>query len=151
MGAYQLIYLSRSMVPFDTPEMVSLLQKCRANNTLLDITGLLLYTPDGRFLHVLEGRRDAVRHLYLNRISHDPRHFDIRVLDEGPCWERTFPQWRMGFRPATAQHLRTLLSYVPPDGSGLLVPRPHTRTELLDLLQEFVATGEITPELEEQL
>ena len=60
-----------------------------------------------------------------------------------------FPQWSMGFRPATAQVLRTLLSYVPPDGPGLLVPRPRTRVELLDLLLEFVATGEVIPELEE--
>ncbi|WP_460549947.1 BLUF domain-containing protein [Hymenobacter daeguensis] len=149
MGAYQLIYQSQSMVPFETPELLTMLRKARAYNARLGITGLLLLTPDGRFLQVLEGRRDDVRALYYQRIAADPRHYNCRVYDEGPCWERAFPQWRMGFRPATAQVLRTLLSYVPPDGPGLLVPRPHTRAELLALLQDFVTTGEGVLELEE--
>jgi hypothetical protein len=149
MGAYQLIYQSQSMVPFEQPELLAMLRKARTNNAHHDITSVLLYTPDGRFLQLIEGRREAVRSLYFNRIVNDPRHFNCRVYDEGPCWERAFPQWRMGFRPATAQVLRTLLSYVPPDGPGLLVPRPHTRAELLALLQDFVATGQIVPELEE--
>ena len=137
------------MVPFETPELLAMLRKARAYNAQHRLSGLLLLTPDGRFLQVIEGRRDAVRHLYHNRIAPDPRHYNCRVVDEGPCWERAFPQWRMGFRPATAQHLRTLLSYVPPDGPGLLVPRPHTRPELLALLQDFIASGEVVPELEE--
>ena len=149
MGAYQLIFQSQSMVPFETPEMLVMLRKARASNTHREISGLLLYTPDGRFLQVIEGRREAVRHLYYNRIAADPRHYNCRVYDEGPCWERAFPQWSMGFRTATAAVLRTLLSYVPPDGPGLLVPRPHTRPELLALLQEFVASGEGITELEE--
>ena len=149
MGTYQLIYQSHSMVPFETPEMMELLQKARARNQSRDITGLLLYTPDGRFLQVLEGPREAVRNLYYNHLMHDPRHYDCRVYGEGPCWERSFPHWHLGFRPATAQDLRKLLSYVPPDGSGLLVPRPHTRAELLALLLEFVASCEVLPELEE--
>jgi len=149
MGAYQLIFQSQSMVPFETPELLTMLRKSRAYNARHDITGLLLLTPDGRFLQVIEGRREAVRALYYNRISVDPRHYNCRVYDEGPCWQRAFPQWCMGFRPATAQTLRTLLSHVPPDGPGLLVPRRHTRAELLALLQEFVATSEGILELEE--
>lgn len=149
MGAYQLIFQSQSMVPFEVPELLVMLRKSRAYNARQDITGFLLYTPDGRFLQVIEGRREAVRDLYYNRIANDPRHYNCRVYDEGPCWERAFPQWRMGYRPATAQVLRTLLCYVPPDGPGLLVPRPHTRAELLALLRDFVSTSEGVFELEE--
>ncbi|GAB3864863.1 hypothetical protein GCM10028824_02950 [Hymenobacter segetis] len=139
MSLYQLIYQSQSLVPFDTPELVALLTQCRTNNLRDGITGLLLYTPDGRFLQVLEGSSEAVRRLYYQHIAVDPRHFSCRVLSEGPCQHRAFAEWSMGFRVAQPQHLRTLLGYVAPDSPGLLVPRPHTRPELLALLRDFVS------------
>ena len=143
MGLYQLIYQSQSLVPFEKEEIVTLLVRCRAYNTTHNITGLLLYTPDGRFLQVLEGEESIVRSLYLNKISTDPRQFSCRIYSEGPALKRSFPSWPLGFRNASADVLRTLLSNVPPDRPGLLVPRPHTRPELLKLLQEFLANGEV--------
>ena len=145
MRLYQLLYQSQSLVPFDTPELLALLAQSRAENQRQGITSLLLYTPDGRFLQVLEGEAEAVRPLYFNRIALDPRHFNCRVLNEGPCQQRTFATWSMGFRMAQAPDVRTLLGYVPPDTLGLLIPRPHTRPELLELLLDFVAKGETKP------
>ena len=147
MGTYQLIYQSQSLVPFEHEEIVALLAKCRAFNATHDITGLLLYTPDGRFLQVLEGEESAVRCLYLNRISGDPRHFNSRIYSEGPALKRSFPNWPLGFREASANVLRTLLSNVPPDRPGLLVPRPHTRPELMKLLKDFIAHNEVPADL----
>ena len=63
MGLYQLIYQSQSLVPFEKEEIVTLLARCRAYNTTHNITGLLLYTLDGRFLQVLEGEESIVRSL----------------------------------------------------------------------------------------
>lgn len=143
MGLYQLLYQSQSLVPFETQELTALLTQCRSSNQRDGITGLLLYTPDGRFLQVLEGEQAAVRHLYYQRITADPRHFNCRVLSEGSCRHRAFSDWRMGFRVAQPQHLRTLLGYVPPDSPALLVPRPHTRPELLALLHDFVQQGDV--------
>jgi hypothetical protein len=137
MSLYQLIYQSQSLVPFETPELLTLLQRARAHNQRHAITGLLLYTPDGRFLQVLEGPQDDVRHLYYDRIVADPRHFSCHVFGEGFCPRRIFADWSMGFRPAQAQDLRRLLGCVPPDNPALLVPRPHTRAELVSLLWEF--------------
>ncbi|ALW85860.1 hypothetical protein AUC43_12605 [Hymenobacter sedentarius] len=145
MGLYQLIYQSQSLVPFETPELTALMHQARAFNRIHHITGLLLYTPDGRFLQVLEGEEEEVRDLYYNHIVFDPRHFNCRVLAEGPCQRRNFADWTMGFRVAQAQDLRKLLSPVPPDIPGLLVPRPHTRPELLELLLDFVANCETEP------
>ncbi|GAC1373496.1 MAG: hypothetical protein NVS3B25_20960 [Hymenobacter sp.] len=139
MGLYQLIYQSQSLVPFAPDELTALLEQSRAYNRTQHITGILLYTPDGRFLQVLEGERAAVRHLYHNRILHDPRHYHCRVFNEGPCLKRSFADWTMGFREAQAPDLRTLLRYVPPNTQALLIPRPHTRPEFLALLKEFVA------------
>ena len=143
MGLYQLIYQSQSLVPFEKEEIVTLLARCRAYNTTHNITGLLLYTLDGRFLQVLEGEESIVRSLYLNKISTDPRQFSCRIYSEGPTLKRSFPNWPLGFRNASADVLRTLLGNVPPDRPGLLVPRPHTRPELLKLLQEFLTNGEV--------
>lgn len=150
MGLHQLIYQSQSLVPFDNPELAALLTQCRASNARAGITGLLLYTPDGRFLQVLEGEHAAVRQLYYQRIAADPRHFNCRLLSAGECPHRAFAAWRMGFRVAQPAHLRTLLGYIlPPDSPALLVPRPHTRPELLALLHDFVAQCQTEPWLEQ--
>ncbi|MCC3152246.1 BLUF domain-containing protein [Hymenobacter sp. BT770] len=145
MGLYQLIYQSQSLVPFETPELMDLMHQARAFNRTHHITGLLLYTPDGRFLQVLEGEEEVVRDLYYNHIVFDPRHYNCQVLADGPCMRRSFADWTMGFRVAQARDLRKLLSPVPPDIPGLLVPRPHTRPELLELLLDFVANCETEP------
>ena len=145
MVLYQLIYQSQSLVPFETPELEALLAQSRAYNLAHHVTGILLYTPDGRFMQVLEGQKNVVRDLYYNHILLDPRHFNCRVLTDGPAISRSFGTWSMGFRVATAMDLRILLCTVPPDAPGLLVPRPHTRPELLELLHEFVKNSETEP------
>ena len=138
MSLYQLIYQSQSLIPFSPLELDKLLVKSRNFNQEHGITGLLLYTPDGRFLQVLEGEREDVRSLYYQRISQDPRHYNCLVLNEGPCQYRVFSDWSMAFSPAQAQDLRRLLAPVPAQSKALLVPRPRTRPELLTLLREFV-------------
>lgn len=143
MALYQLIYQSISLVPFEEPELVALLEKSRGYNCQRHLSGLLLYTADGRFFQVLEGEQEAVRHLYFNRIVADPRHHLCRVFSEGPCPKRTFADWTMGFRRALPLHLRTLLSPVPSDIPGLLIPRPHTRAELMGLLTNFLEECEV--------
>ncbi|MDO7853387.1 BLUF domain-containing protein [Hymenobacter convexus] len=142
MGLYQLLYQSQSLVPFAPAELSALLKQARTFNRGHHITGLLLYTPDGRFFQLLEGEYEEVRNLYYNHIALDPRHFNCQIQGEGPCQARTFADWSMGFRATTAADLRRLLGHVLPDSPALLIPRPHTRPELLELLLELVAQGE---------
>ncbi|WP_051719057.1 BLUF domain-containing protein [Hymenobacter sp. IS2118] len=148
MALHHLIYQSQAMVPFEQPELAALLQRSRNFNRIHHITGLLLYTPDGRFMQVLEGEQAVVRNLYFNRIVADPRHYNCRVIANGPGLQRCFTDWTMDFRSATALDLRHLLGNVPPDIPGLQVPRPRTCPELLELLLEFVASGAPEPWLE---
>ena len=143
MEIHQLIYQSQSLIPFENEEIMTLLANCRPYNAAHGVTGLLLYTPDGRFLQVLEGEESVVHGLYQNRIAKDPRHFNSRIYGEGPALKRSFPNWPLGFRKAGPHVLRTLLSYVPPDWPGLLIPRPHTRSELLKLLDDFLTHNEV--------
>lgn len=91
-----LVYVSAATHPFTPDELDGLLQTSRANNSRLGLSGMLLYR-DGDFLQVLEGQEDAVRATY-ERISRDPRHRRIMVLDESEVGERSFAEWSMGFR-----------------------------------------------------
>ena len=138
MRLYQLIYQSQSLVPFELDGLENLLRRSRSYNRQHCITGVLLYTPDGRFFQVLEGTEAAVRHLYHQRIVPDPRHHNCHVFSEGPCLNRSFSNRAMCFRPAHAPDLRLLLGCVPSDIPALLMPRPHTRPELMQLLLDFV-------------
>ena len=141
MELHQLIYQSQSLVPFEPLQLTALLDGSRANNKRHDITGVLLYTPDGRFLQVLEGPRPAVRHLYMDCILVDPRHYNCQVISEGTCLRRSFFGQPMAFQAAQPRDLRKLLAPVPPDNPALLIPRPRTRPELLALLLEFMANS----------
>lgn len=137
MQPYHLIYQSQWMVPMGAAALDELLHQSRAYNQQHDITGVLLHTPEGRFLQVLEGPRAAVRHLYYHAILSDTRHHHCRVLGEGAWPERSFAGWTMGFRHTQPHALRTLLGEEATDALGL-VPRPYPRPQLLGLVLDFV-------------
>lgn len=149
MSLFQLLYQSRALVPFEPADLLALLGQARAYNCAHSITGLLLLTPDGRFVQLLEGPAEAVRNLYHHRIVPDPRHFACSIISEGPCVGRCFADWHMAFRPAQAAAVRQLLAPMPPlPGAALRLPRPHSHAELLALLLDFMALIEPVPELE---
>lgn len=144
MSLYHLLYHSQALVPFDTPALRALLEQARVFNRENHISGLLLHTPDGRFLQIMEGEEAAVRALYYDHIVADLRHHRCRVLGAGPCPERSFADWNMGFRVANAAELRVLLAGTPP--SDALAPPPRLRPQLLELLLNFVEHHELEPE-----
>ena len=148
MQPYHLIYQSQWMEPMDATSLDALLQQCRTYNQQHDITGVLLHTPEGRFLQVLEGPRAAVRHLYYHGILSDMRHHHCQVLGEGSWPQRSFATWAMGFRPALPADLRTLLGEATSDSLGL-TPRPYPRPQLLGLVLDFVGQHR-TPAWQEQ-
>ena len=148
MQPYHLIYQSQWMEPMGAAALDKLLHQSRAYNQQHDITGVLLHTPEGRFLQVLEGPRAAVRHLYYHGILSDPRHHHCQVLGEGAWPTRSFATWTMGFRPAQPADLRTLLGEATSDTLGL-TPRPYPRPQLLGLVLDFVAQHH-TPTWQEQ-
>ena len=96
-----LIYASAAVAPFSSAELLSLLDKCRENNTRLNVTGMLLY-KDGNFMQLLEGEEHAVRRLY-DKISLDRRHLGIVMFLEGFTANRQFPDWSMGFRDLNSE------------------------------------------------
>lgn len=93
---HQLVYVSAATHAFTKSELLELLNKARANNQRLGITGLLLF-KDGDFIQLLEGDKSAVKALF-DTISADPRHTGTIVLHEGETSHRLFNDWSMGFR-----------------------------------------------------
>ncbi len=105
-----IVYVSQSKKPFTKDELAELLTHSRARNQTDDITGLLIYryNPDfgrGNFLQVLQGPEKALEDLW-KRISADPRHHTIIVLEEGDSPDRMFADWSMGFRNVDESDLK---------------------------------------------
>lgn len=89
----RLLYVSRSTT--DTAsDTESILLASRKNNPPVGITGILCY-GGGMYLQAIEGSRDAVNGLF-TRISRDPRHNDVVILQYEEITERRFGGWTMG-------------------------------------------------------
>ncbi|MGI4883332.1 MAG: BLUF domain-containing protein [Janthinobacterium lividum] len=136
MSWCHLIYQSRAQGLFTTAQLAALLRRAWAHNQAGRITGGLPYTADGRFLQVIEGQEIAVRHLYYDKIAHDPRHGNCELLGEGPIGHRSFPDWGMGFRPAKDVDLQQILGHFDTNNGRFLLPRA---TDVLLVLLRFVA------------
>ena len=139
MSLYHLVYQSQALVPFSNAALSALLHQSRAHNQQVHVTGLLLHSPDGRFLQILEGEDADVRHLYYHLILSDPRHYQCQVLGEGNCAERSFADWSMGFRVAQEAELHALFIHGSLNAPTRNGPKPTIRPELLKLLLDFVA------------
>ena len=104
---YALLYQSDARVAQTRSDLDRILSASVPRNAAEGITGMLMYggmrrLPDvpGQFVQWLEGPEDAVVASY-ERIRHDHRHSDVRILAKGPAVvltgtnERLFPQWSM--------------------------------------------------------
>jgi hypothetical protein len=97
-----IVYVSQAAKAFSTDDLAGLLTHSRKRNSADGVSGLLVYRYNsdfkrGNFLQVLEGTDDALDDVW-RRISGDPRHHTIIVLDEGKSETRMFGDWSMGFR-----------------------------------------------------
>lgn len=93
MPVSQLVYISRAVAQIDRAELFDITAVSIANNRGLGITGALVFC-EGYFLQILEGPRDVID-LALERISLDPRHVDVQVIDRRYNVARSFAEWEM--------------------------------------------------------
>lgn len=96
----RLIYFSSATRDLPDAELVELLATSRRNNAALGITGALLH-HDRQFVQVLEGPDAEVRSLF-DRISQDPRHAAIGMVDSARVTQRIFADFTMGWVAAAA-------------------------------------------------
>jgi hypothetical protein len=150
MPLHHLIYESQATRPFTEAELADLLQQARTHNEANGLSGILLYANDGRFVQVLEGEVDDLHELYFMHISRDKRHQHLMLLADGRLKERRFPDWRMGFRPATPEALAELTGHFSTADATFLLPMlPNLSTPLLDKLLDYVQYTVANPVLED--
>lgn len=99
MSDYRLVYYSANRLAGsdDTvlAEIDNILDASRRNNSLVDVTGALMFSRD-YFGQVLEGPRGAIEATF-ERIQQDARHGDVALLEFAPIVARSFEQWSMAF------------------------------------------------------
>lgn len=95
MIAYLSTFLETS--PQAQSSIDDIVRVAKAENSKRNITGVLFYV-DGKFLQVIEGREEDLRHLMQN-IERDPRHRDIEYLIDTEVDKRGFGQWNMDVFP----------------------------------------------------
>lgn len=91
----RLVYISRSRLAGEDThkELADIVQVAQNRNAALQVTGALVHCQ-GLFAQVLEGSRSHVTAV-MNAIRRDPRHGDIKVVEEEPIDGRRFGQWTM--------------------------------------------------------
>ncbi len=99
MNLIHLIYASVMEKACSAPDIEHILETARRRNSGDHITGFLCFA-NGCFLQILEGDRQAVSDTFC-RISQDPRHSKVLLLDCAPISSRHFPSWTMGYAGET--------------------------------------------------
>ena len=102
----QCIYSSASAKQLTTQELAAILNKARANNEKLNITGMLLYEKQS-FFQILEGPAKNIDVIY-RKIERDQRHNQITKILYHPIEERMFNRWSMGYAEVTLKDLASL-------------------------------------------
>ncbi|MDP9084693.1 MAG: BLUF domain-containing protein [Pseudomonadota bacterium] len=78
-----------------TADLKQILASAIRSNSQCDVTGGLVFNRN-YFAQVLEGEFAAVTQTYA-RISNDPRHTDVCIVDMKPVSKRLFGAWSMGY------------------------------------------------------
>lgn len=89
------LYVSSAAPGLTLAEIDRVLQAARLRNARERVSGLLLY-GGGNFMQYFEGPQKPVDDLR-ERLAHDPRHHDMRILLHDPLDKPRYADWRMGF------------------------------------------------------
>lgn len=133
----RLLYCSR-VVDTSTAAIDAILDKARAHNPALGITGILCY-GGGIFLQAIEGGRMHVSELF-GTIQRDPRHKDVALLHFEEISERRFGGWTMGTVNVSKLNHSILLKY---SEKPELDPYAVSGKVSLALLEDLMATAAI--------
>ena len=132
----QMIYISAATVQFTTEDLAKLLSKARANNSSVDVTGMLIF-HEGSFFQVLEGPEEEVFKIY-DLISDDPRHDDVKLLLKSKVEKRSFEDWSMGFVNPEKELFKQIHGFADFFKPGFSVPEMRKEKSMLGrVMREF--------------
>ena len=119
MAIYNILYISKSVNRLGDQDLLQLLETSRDWNVKHGITGMLVYllpqnSQAGRFMQVIEGKREDITSLFHN-IKSDRRHHQITLLHEGFINHRNFKDWTMGFNKTTMDNGFDVPGYIAPE------------------------------------
>ena len=140
MSLTRLVYFSTNRL--QTGEAVAtqlkqILASAIKNNNRVAVTGGLVFNRN-YFLQVLEGDRAAVTAAFA-RISGDPRHSQVELVEMKAADARLFGAWSMGFA-STPELIRELWSTF--DIQGPFNPKALTSDQITRLIFELVKKEE---------
>ena len=95
----RLYYASTATQEYLPHDIGNILKSCKTVNPSLDVTGMLFF-GEGYFLQCLEGSRENINFLY-RKITRDPRHKDVELLEFKEISERYFEEWSMKYVNST--------------------------------------------------
>ncbi len=93
---YHLSYVSTANDGLKLSDFENILNAAKEYNSLLDITGILIYC-NKTFFQILEGSKEHIEEVF-ERIKIDSRHDNIIKIQEEQIQERKFKDWSMAFK-----------------------------------------------------
>ncbi|WP_193750627.1 BLUF domain-containing protein [Curtobacterium citreum] len=106
-----IVYMSRSVTPFDDDALAELLRESRLRNEALGVSGLLV-AKGGRFMQLLEGPAWSVDDRFA-AISRDRRHDEVKSLIREDIARRRFDGWSMAYRSLDERDVRDEEGFSP--------------------------------------
>ncbi len=124
------MYSSIATSDLNDAEMQTLLGVCRALNSRVGITGVLLHLHapqpgQAYFVQVLEGPQAAVQQTY-TKILADELHHHVTLLSTGFIATREFGSWSMELRELDCEQTEALLQSLADDPSAPASTRAPT-------------------------
>ncbi len=90
-----LAYVSSARSLLSEPALAQLLERSRARNAAVGVSGLLLYCG-GNFMQYLEGPDEPLQSIYADILA-DPRHHGVIEILREPVRQRAFAGWSMAY------------------------------------------------------
>ncbi|MEM7473259.1 MAG: BLUF domain-containing protein [Pseudomonadota bacterium] len=90
---YCVVYSSDARPGTTSEDVAKIIEQAEAANGRSEITGALVFDGD-RFCQLLEGEKQHVKRT-MERIRHDMRHSNIKIIGATQTIARRFPGWSM--------------------------------------------------------
>lgn len=137
MALIQLSYVSIAAPGLGDEDLEQIVESATRKNAENDITGMLLFA-EGRFMQLLEGEEQAVLQTF-ERVSLDPRHYDVQITERSPIAARSFGNWSMGFKRMASADLNAISAALPPASAATDGAPPMAPPRLADVILRELA------------